>query len=174
MLRELLVAFGIVAVCVVIHVAGMLLFAEWLARRKTIVESKTGLTNHALLLILVFTVIIFFHVTEVALWAVFYWGRGLFQDFETALYFSFINYTTIGFGDVVLPQRWRLLGAIEGISGILLCGLSAAFIFAIVNVVFRLRLLRESDGSQVPGQPVALEDAIIRRSQSAAGQYRPQ
>jgi Ion channel len=169
MLREVLIASAIVAVCVVIHTTGMMLFAEWLARRRTIVQSKTGLTRQTLLLILVFAVIIVFHVTEATLWAVFYWARGLFGDFETALYFSFINYTTIGFGDVVLPQKWRLLGSIEGVSGVLLFGISTAFIFAIVNVLFRLRLQRETEGTQLSGQSVTLEDAIIAKSQSAAG-----
>ena len=45
-----------------------------------------------------------------------------------------------GFGDVVLPQRWRLLSGIEGISGVLLCGLSGAFIFAVINALFQRRM----------------------------------
>ena len=74
------------------------------------------------------------------MWAAFYWSQSLFENFETSLYFSLTSYTTIGFGDVVLPRRWRLLGAVEGISGVLLCGVSTAFIFAIVTVLFRIRL----------------------------------
>ena len=149
MLREVIVSFLIVGVCVVIHMIGMLVFAEWLVRRQSIRQAKTGLTHHALLLILVFVVVIFLHVMEAILWATFYYGRGLFQDFETSLYFSLSSYTTIGFGDVVLPQRWRLLGTIEGISGVLLCGVSTAFIFAIVNVMFRFRVQTQADAAQV-------------------------
>jgi len=79
------------------------------------------------------------HVSETALWALFYYSRGLFATFETALYFSLGSYATIGYGDVVLAHRWRLLGAIEGISGVLLCGISTAFMFAVINGMFQVR-----------------------------------
>ena len=96
-------------------------------------------------LIIVFAVIILLHVGEAAIWGIFYYRRNLFTDYETSLYFSLTSYTTIGYGDVVLPQKWRLLGAIEGISGVLLCGLSTAFIFAIVSAILQMRLARISE-----------------------------
>jgi hypothetical protein len=140
MLTEVIIAFAIVATCVVIHTMGMLTFAEWMFRQKALIYGTRRMTNHALLLIVVFAVVIFLHLTEAALWAGFYWSQSLFENYETSLYFSLISYTTIGFGDVVLPKSWRLLGAVEGVSGVLLCGVSTAFIFAIVTVLFRIRI----------------------------------
>ena len=93
------------------------------------IEQHSRMLSYALLLILVFGVIILLHLADTSIWAAFYYWRNLFADFETAFYFSLGSYTTIGYGDVVLPQRWRLLGGIEGVSGVLLCGLSTAFIF---------------------------------------------
>ena len=139
MLRELLVAFGIVAICVVIHAIGMVMLIEWLLNRRERLE-KHGMTHYTLLLIAVFAVITLLHLSETAIWAVFYQRWKLFPDYETSFYFSLGSYTTIGYGDVVLPQRWRLLGGIEGVSGVLLCGLSTAFIFAIVNALFQIRI----------------------------------
>jgi voltage-gated potassium channel len=139
-LRELLVASGIVAVCVVIHVIGMVILIEWLLDRRTTLERNNGMTQFTLLMILVFAIVILLHLVETAIWAAFYSWRSLFPDYETSLYFSLGSYTTIGYGDVVLPQRWRLLGGIEGVSGVLLCGLSTAFIFAIVNALFQIRM----------------------------------
>jgi hypothetical protein len=52
---------------------------------------------------------------------------------EPAFYFSAANYATVGYGDVVLPQMWRNLGPMESIIGVLMCGLSASFLFAIVS-----------------------------------------
>jgi hypothetical protein len=137
MLAEVSVAFVILAICVVIHTSVLLVFAKWMLRH--LAESQRRLTKHGVLLILVFFIVIVLHMLETALWASFYYWQSLFPDFETSLYFSLTSYTTIGFGDVVLPQKWRLLGAMEGISGVLLCGLSTAFIFAVVNLLFRLR-----------------------------------
>jgi len=86
------------------------------------------------------------HVIETSMWAVFYYKKGLFSDFETSLYFSLGSYTTIGYGDVLLPQRWRLLAGIEGIAGVLLCGVSTAFIFAVMNAMAQIRMVRRSGG----------------------------
>ena len=59
-----------------------------------------------------------------------------FAHFEEALYFSTISYAAIGYGDLHLPQQWRLLGAIEGVNGVILLGWSTAFF---VNLLMRLR-----------------------------------
>ena len=144
MLTEIGFAFALVAVCVVIHSAGLVVLFDGLSARREVIERRTSMINHTLLLIFAFSVITLLHLTETCVWAVFYYWRGLFPDFETALYFSLGSYTTIGYGDVVLPQRWRLLGGIEGISGVLLAGLSTAFVFALVNVVFQIRVARHS------------------------------
>ena len=95
--------------------------------------------RQSLFIVLLFSGILVLHVSETVLWALFYYSRGLFETFETALYFSLGSYTTIGYGDVVLAHRWRLLGAIEGISGVLLCGISTAFMFAVINGMFQVR-----------------------------------
>jgi Ion channel len=144
MLRELVIAFMIMAVCLVIHSYGLVILFEWLFTRRQAIEQQPGRSQYTLLLITAFTVIIMLHVSEAAIWAVFYYWRQLFEDYETSLYFSLGSYTTIGYGDVVLSKRWRLLGAIEGISGVLLCGLSAAFVFAIVNAIFQRRIQQHS------------------------------
>ena len=140
MLSELIIAFGIVVGCVVIHTVGMVILAERVFRWGQAIEPDFGIVRYTLLLIVVFAIIILLHVGETSVWAAFYYWRKLFEDYETSLYFSLGSYTTIGYGDVVLPQRWRLLGGIEGVSGVLLCGLSTAFIFAIVNALFQIRM----------------------------------
>jgi hypothetical protein len=137
MARELLIAFGVMGVCLVIHVTGIILITEAMVRQRPRLEERVGFTYAACLLILVFTALIVLHVSETVIWAAFYSANGLFADFETSLYFSLSSYTTAGYGEILLPRSWRLLGTIEAISGVLLCGLSAAFLFAIVNALFR-------------------------------------
>jgi voltage-gated potassium channel len=142
MARELLIAFGIMAVCLVVHVTGMILLAEELVRQRLKIGARLGFVYAGIMLIAAFFVVITLHAGEAVIWAGFYDWAGLFKDFETSLYFSMQSYSTVGYGDVLLPEKWRLLGTIEGISGVLLCGLSAAFLFAIVNALFRSRLQR--------------------------------
>lgn len=90
----------------------------------------------------------FLHITEASIWAGFYYSQELFKDFESSMYFSLTSYTTIGYGDVLLPEKWRLLGAIEGVSGVLLCGVSTAFIFAVISAMLQIRLQQQQQQQQ--------------------------
>ena len=139
MLAQLASAFVVVSVCVLIHTCGMVILAEWLLKRRAVIERRAGITHLTLLLIAVFSVIVVLHLGEAAIWAFFYQQRGLFPDYESSLYFSLTSYSTVGYGDVLLPQRWRLLGCVEAITGVLLCGLSTAFIFVLVNALIQTR-----------------------------------
>ena len=143
MLNELAVAALIVSVCLLLHVVGLLLMAEWLLQRREYWDRTGARVHYAILMILLFSGIMLLHMIETGIWAAFYYTRGLFTDFETSLYFSLTSYTTIGYGDVLLPQRWRLLGALEGISGVLLCGISTAFIFAVMSAMFQSRMQQQ-------------------------------
>ena len=143
-LKELVVAFAIMAICVVIHSATLVNFSAWLITKRPNIDQRNAMLLYSLMLILSFFVLILLHLAETGIWALFYYWRGLFADFETSLYFSLGSYTTIGYGDVVLPQRWRMLGGIEGLSGVLLCGLSAAFVFALVNSAFQFRVEQQA------------------------------
>ena len=139
MSNELLIALGIVAICVVIHVGGIAVFAQFLIDRFPL-EGLTTIMRQALVLIFVFAGVMTLHRVDTPSGGTVQYENSLFENYETALYFSLGTYSTIGYGDVVLPHRWRLLGGIEGISGVLLCGLSGAFIFAVVNALFQTRM----------------------------------
>ncbi|MEQ8179317.1 MAG: potassium channel family protein [Amphiplicatus sp.] len=77
------------------------------------------------------------HGIGIWLWAGVFLRLEAFGDFETALYFAAVSYTTLGFGDVLLPEEWRLLSGAAAANGLLLFGLSAAFL---VEVSAKLRL----------------------------------
>jgi voltage-gated potassium channel Kch len=62
-----------------------------------------------------------------------YEWKGAMVDLQSALYFSAVTYTTTGYGDLVLPQEWRLVGAVEALTGILMCGWSTGFFFVVVS-----------------------------------------
>ena len=138
-MKPLIIAFVIVSICVVIHTIGLVYLAEGLvARRARLVTMKTA--GHAGVVLAVFACVVTLHMIETAVWAGFYFWWELFPDFETSWYFSLTSYTTIGYGDVTLPQKWRLLGGIEGFSGVLLCGLSTAFILIVLNAMLINRI----------------------------------
>lgn len=144
MLKGLITALVLVSLCTVIHTSGLVLLANWLIRHPAKSEREFSVGRTTQLLTLVFALITLLHLSETFIWAAFYDWQGYFSDFETSWYFSLGSYTTIGYGDVVLPAKWRLFGGIEGINGVLLCGLSGAFLFAIINHMFRIRLQQQA------------------------------
>jgi hypothetical protein len=73
------------------------------------------------------------HFIEIAMWTLTFLHFDLFPELETALYFSAASYTTLGFGDVLAPASWRLLSGAAAANGLLLFGLSAAFLFDAVR-----------------------------------------
>ena len=62
------------------------------------------------------------------IWAALFMIVGAFDSLEPALYFAAVSFTTLGFGDILLPEQWRLLGGICAANGLLLFGLSTAFL----------------------------------------------
>lgn len=77
------------------------------------------------------------HLLEAGLWAVFYWEWEVLPDFSAAFYFSLTSYTTVGYGDVVLPDSYRILGPVEGLMGVLMMGWSTAIVVAVVGRYYR-------------------------------------
>jgi hypothetical protein len=73
------------------------------------------------------------HMSEIMIWGMAYFWLGCLPDAMSACYFSGVTYTTLGYGDIVLPASWRLLAPMEALTGILMCGLSTGLFFAIVN-----------------------------------------
>jgi Ion channel len=73
------------------------------------------------------------HLGEIALWAGLFVVCGEFQDFGIAYYHSAVNYTTLGYGDVIMSPSWKLLGPLEGADGALMFGVSTAMIFAVTQ-----------------------------------------
>jgi hypothetical protein len=79
------------------------------------------------------------HLVEIALWAVLFIICGEFTDFGTAFYHSAVNYTSLGYGDLIMTPSWRLLGPLETANGTLLFGVSTAMIFGVMLWLIQTR-----------------------------------
>lgn len=81
------------------------------------------------------------HLLEIAVWAVVFVLCGEFSEFGTAYYHSAVNYTTLGYGDVLMTPAWRLLGPLEAANGALMFGVSTAMIFAVIQRLLQDRFV---------------------------------
>jgi hypothetical protein len=73
------------------------------------------------------------HTLEVIVWALIYLVADAAPAGTSLVYFAFVNYTTLGYGDIIPVQRWQLLGPIAAMNGILLFGWSTAVIFEVLR-----------------------------------------
>ena len=136
MLAPILVSVLPVALTVVIHAVGT---TEWMhfMRRRFIGRDGRFKSKQSLPAVIWTAVILMLlHVIEVAVWAAAY--RMLtpissLDTFEKATYFSVVTFTTLGYGDITLPEHeWRIMSGIEALNGTLLIGWTTAFLFAVV------------------------------------------
>lgn len=131
-----LIGTVLVAVTVVIHALGSTYLVRYLARRFLDDRGHWGSRNTVFALIQAAIVLVALHTLEIMVWAGVYKALvpvGELANLETAVYFSFVTFTTLGYGDITLSEGWRLLSGIQALNGILLVGWSTALMFAVVQ-----------------------------------------
>jgi hypothetical protein len=89
-------------------------------------------------------------LAQIAVWATAFVLCGEFADFETGFYHSSVNFTTLGYGDVIMSRNWRLLGPLEALNGSLMLGLSAAMLFTVLSRLAIARASRNDSRSPKP------------------------
>ena len=135
MLINLTLASLLVAVTTIIHIAGIGLVAklvkthaeQWRYRHPFIRAQKIGE---------VVLLMFFLSLMDIAIWAGAYLLVNAINNVETAFYFSTVTFTTLGYGDVVIEENWRLMAAFEAANGIIIFGLTTAVVVAVVQRVY--------------------------------------
>lgn len=130
MLSKLLVGLSLMSLCVAIHASGMTSALRWV---RTSDYSSPQFWRVTWFFVCIAGWMILLHLAEISVWALVYFWRDAMPDLPSAFYFSAVTYTTTGYGDLVLPEEWRLVGGVEALTGILMCGWSTGFFFAIVS-----------------------------------------
>ncbi|HEV3084952.1 MAG TPA: ion channel [Gemmataceae bacterium] len=105
------------------------------------------------LLQLVAALLLLAHLVNIGLWALLFCLCGEFAGFEAAYYHSAVNYSSLGYGDIVMSTRWRLLGPLETIDGIVMFGVSTALIFALLMRMIERRIKAKGQEMDWLSQP---------------------
>ena len=132
MIRQFLFGGAVSAVNIALHALVMTVVMQ--VARNASARSKTHASQH-LMLVMIPTVLVLMmtHALEVVVWGISYWLVDAAPVGTDRVYFAFVNYTTLGYGDVVPVVRWRLLGPITAMNGVLLFGWSTAVIFEVLR-----------------------------------------
>jgi len=131
-LSQALAATILSTLTLAIECAGMAVLIHWVRASFARGIKMQSLWHTAVLMIRFTSVTILLHLLQILLWAAFYRLR-CFRSWESCFYFSATSYSTVGYGDIVLPPVWRLLGPVEAIMGVLMCGISVSALFAIAT-----------------------------------------
>ena len=141
----ILSACVLVALTVFVHTAGIAVLLRHLTTLYGLRANNVWPVIRRLLRIIWWLVLL--HLAEISIWGLFYLWRGFLPNAEAAFYFSGVTYTTLGYGDVVLAKPWRLLAPIEGLVGVMMCGLSTGYFFVVVSRIHQWKPLNAADGS---------------------------
>ena len=144
MLQAILVSIVLVAITVVIHAYGTHHWMRYMGHRFVGPDGNFKPRKVLPAIISTAVTLLMLHVIEVVVWAVAY--RVLdpissLDTFEKAMYFSVVTFTTLGYGDITLPEEeWRMLSGIEALNGILLVGWTTAFLLSLIHISEPTRL----------------------------------
>ena len=129
MLLKLAIAFVLMAVCVTLHAIALTLAFRYVENRTINPDEQFWRGTWLLSRVAAWTILS--HLLQIVTWGAVYAAAGAIRGLASAFYFSAVTYTTTGYGDIVLPQEWRVVGGIEALTGILMCGLSTGLFFGV-------------------------------------------
>ena len=141
----LIVAVGVIFCTVIIHALALIGVVHYVRHEQRL--GHAGIAFWRDMTIVVGTVLaaLVAHLVEIAAWALVFVLCGEFSDYAVAFYHSAVNYTTLGYGDIVMSASWKLLGPLEAADGSLMFGVSTAMIFAVILRLVQTRF-RDSEG----------------------------
>jgi hypothetical protein len=131
MLTKTLTAAGLVVVTAAIQAVGFSALLRTIMRSHAL--HRTGFRPVTGMVIGMTCWLMVIHLVEISVWGMFYFWQGCLPDAESAFYFSAVTYTTLGYGDLLLPRPWRMFAPLEAGTGILMGGLSTGLFFALVS-----------------------------------------
>ncbi|MDX2503356.1 MAG: potassium channel family protein [Gammaproteobacteria bacterium] len=134
MLIKIFIAIAIIFITTIIHAVGMVIILDSL--KKYYGHWKDSFKSHIMWVGGSILFLFFITLLEVLVWALTFITFNAIDHFEQALYFSMVTYTTLGYGDVLLDEHWRLLGSFAAANGIIMFGWTTAIVIAVVQKVY--------------------------------------
>ena len=148
MLKYSLLGVLLVAITVIIHAVGTTVWLRRLSFHFAGVPDLHHLPRSLRILISTIVVLTLLHTVQIIVWAcafLYVLPENILSTAEEAVYFSFVTFTSLGYGDITFDGVWRILGGIEALNGVLLLGWSTALLFAIVQRTWKSMLKQDID-----------------------------
>ena len=121
---------------IIFHVGFLIAVTRWIKKFESRLNFLSEIAKAFVVVVMISLFVLLAHIIGIWIWAVIFMSVDIFSALEPALYFSTITSTTVGYGDLVLEDNWRLLGSFQGMCGIILFGISTAFLIAAFRRAF--------------------------------------
>jgi hypothetical protein len=142
MLLNLLTGLPVMLLCLLLQAFFVAKCLRYYARFRYAKQGHESQLLDILSLSMVMLLMLLGNFVQMIIWAALFMLLGEFREFATALYHSGVNFATLGYGDIVMTERWRLLGPLEAANGILMFGVSTSVMTAAVMDVIKHYIAR--------------------------------
>jgi len=141
LLIPLTVSASAVFCTIIIHALVLMAAVNFVRRERRLARAGVNFWVDVVIVALVICFALMAHLAEIAVWAALFMVCGEFRDFGTAYYHSAVNYTTLGYGDLIMTPAWRVLGPLEAANGMLMFGVTTALVFAVIQRLLYTRFV---------------------------------
>jgi len=135
----LIVGVGASSLTIIVHAFAVGAIVRFVRHERRLGRAGRGFLLDVVIIAVAVMFALAAHLIEIALWALAFLAVREFSSMSAAFYHSAVNYTTLGYGDVVMSPAWRLLGPIEAADGMLMFGVSTALIFTVIQRLVQTR-----------------------------------
>lgn len=133
------VGLPVMLLCLIVQSTMALWSVRHFVRQTETIAGASRFLQSVRPLLTVMLVMMFGSLVQISLWGALFVYLGEFDDLYQAIYHSAVNFTSLGYGDVVMGAEWKLLGPLEAMNGVLMLGMSAAALMAILQEVIKLQ-----------------------------------
>ena len=138
-ITNFLVGLPAMALCLVVQVAVSFWSVQYLVLKTAGKSAPRRFLAKIRPLVFAMLVMTAGSLVQIAVWGALFVGLGEFDELYEAIYHSAVNFTSLGYGDVVMSKTWKLLGPLEAVNGILMLGMTGGALMAIVQQLIRVQ-----------------------------------
>jgi hypothetical protein len=135
-----MIGLPIMLLCLALQAAVSFWSVRFYLRQVDPMTARRGLFTQLRPLLIVMIAMMLGNFVQIVIWGVLFLGLGEFSELYEAVYHSGVNFTSLGYGDVVMSARWKLLGPLEAANGVLMFGMTSAALMAILQHLIKVQL----------------------------------
>jgi hypothetical protein len=140
MLKVLSIGLPVMLLCLAIQTALTGVSVQYFLRRISVDALHLKTLGNIRLLMWVMLILMLGNLLQITLWGALFLWLGEFTELYEAVYHSAVNYASLGYGDIVMSKNWKLLGPLEAVNGVLMCGMTAGVLMGILQAQIKQTL----------------------------------